>query len=429
MMDMLFCQEEAQKVQASIPWLLALQHQGLDELKQLGFPKIKDEDWRYTKLDSLLGHRFSSAQKTAASGAQPLNKTATLPYGSMIHIRDGLIEGLDALQDSLPPGMIVQSLMQAAIEHPEKVRAHLGQALQIRHGFQAQNAAMLNLGLFIYLPQGMRLQQPIVCVHYQSHSDQASYLRHLIVAESGASLSFVEDYQGEDKQVYLTNTITEIFAKQQARIQHYKIQRESHEAFHIGHMAIEQAADSQVHSHLLNLGARLSRSDICAYLRAPHGFCELNGIYAPQLKQHMDQHTWIYHNAEACDSRQDYKGILGGQSRAVFNGQIHVAPLAQKTVAKQQNKNLLLSKNAEIDTKPQLDIAADDVMCTHGATVGQLDTDALFYFTTRGISQKEATQYLIQAFAADNLQALADETLMAWMGGLLNQQLGLEHDA
>ena len=428
MMDEAFCKQQANNVQSTIPWLRALQQQGIAALQRLGFPKRQDEDWRYTAVDGLLQHAFEPQQPLIAANVSVDHPNHSVPWGQAITVMNGVIEGVETLQALLPAGVIVETLHNACQRYPEKVQAYLEQGLHTRHGFHAQNTAMLGLGLFIYIPEKVKLIDPIVCVHRQTQAGQSSYLRHVIVADAGSELTFIEDYQGDAKTSYYTNTITEVFAKPQAAITHYKIQRESHLAYHVGHLAIEQAAESHVKSHVLSLGARLSRSDICCYLRAPHAYCQLNGIYAPCDQQHMDHHTWIYHQAQACESAQDYKGILSGKSRAVFNGQVHVEQSGQKTVAKQQNKNLLLSKQAEIDTKPQLDIAADDVICTHGATVGQLDAEALFYFATRGIDEQQATQYLIQAFAADNLRAVNHEGLATWMGGLLAQQLRTHYE-
>ena len=201
---------------------------------------------------------------------------------------------------------------------------------------------------------------------------------------------------------------------------HYKIQRESKLAYHMGHLAVNQAMDSQLDSHLFSLGGKCVRSDITIGLSEPGAQCLMNGVYVPNDLQHMDHHTLVTHEAPNCRSEQDYKGILNGHSRAVFNGRVVVAKGAQHTQAKQQNKNLLLSIDTEIDTKPQLEIFADDVVCTHGATVGQLDEEAIFYLATRGIGRADATRYLVKAFTVDNLRILANVELATWVGTLLN---------
>ncbi|HVT63233.1 MAG TPA: Fe-S cluster assembly protein SufD, partial [Legionellaceae bacterium] len=397
------------------------------EFRRLGFPHKHDEDWRYTSVHEFLKHSFRQPmspilQRDATSLATMItHKQMDLPTGQKLVFLDGVLMGLEGLR--LPPGVLVLPILEALSTHPETVQPYLNKIMQIRHGFQAQNTAMLQLGLMIYVPANISLPDPILIVNWQTKAQQAIYMRHIIIAESGADVTIFEDYQGEAQIPYYTNTITELYAEPRASIKHYKIQREGNGAYHVGHVAGQLNANSHIDAHVLSIGAHWSRSDTCLRLKGSHAQGQMNGVYALSDNQHMDHHTWVYHDVPDCTSIQDYKGILNGRSRAVFNGQVHVAPHAQKTIARQQNKNLLLSQHSEIDTKPQLDIAADDVQCTHGATVGQLDTEALFYFATRGIPMTEARHYLIQAFVGENLRAMANETLSAWMGTLLNQHL------
>jgi len=242
MMDAAFCQQQAHKAQSTIPWLQALQQQGMAAFQRLGFPKRQDEDWRYTTVDGLLQHAFQLHQPLTATDASINAALLTVPWGQAITLMNGVFEGLEVLQKLLPAGVIVETLHTACQNYPEKVQAYLEHALQIRHGFHAQNTAMLGLGLFIYVPEHVRLAEPIVCVHHQTRAEQASYIRHVIVAEVGAELTFIEDYQGNAEVSYYTNTVSEVFANRQADITHYKIQRESPLAYHVGHVAIEQAA-------------------------------------------------------------------------------------------------------------------------------------------------------------------------------------------
>jgi Fe-S cluster assembly protein SufD len=283
---------------------------------------------------------------------------------------------------------------------------------------------MIHCGVFIYIPQRVRIEEPIALSHLQNQMNQAIHLRHLIIAEAGSQATIIEDYTGVEGCSYLTNTVTEVCLGGSAHLTHYKIQRESKAAFHIGHLSVQQGAHSHFASHSLSLGGMVVRSDISIYLQEKNAHCLMNGIYAPSEGQHVDHHTTVHHLMPDCSSEQDYKGILNGRSRAVFNGKVKVAKDAQHTNAQQQNKNLLLSPNAEIDTKPQLEIFADDVVCSHGATVGQLDEEALFYLATRGIDRMEASHYLINAFAENNLRLIPDRKLADWMGHLLIQQLG-----
>lgn len=399
------------------PLLQPLRAQGLAEFQHLGFPKKQDEDWRYTPTAEFLKHEFQNAVLGSESHNDDMiiSKQADIPWGNKIVLADGRVIGLEQVRKTLPLGVIVMPILEALQTIPEKIAPHLNQILKVQHGFHAQNTSMLQFGLFIYVPAHIYISDPLLLVHWQTYAAQALYLRHVIVLETGANLTVIEDYQGPVGLNYYTNVITEAAVCAHANLKHYKVQRESKNAWHVGHLAVNLAENSHVDSHIISLGACWSRFDACFVLSEPHAECFLNGIYAPTGQQHMDHHTWVYHDAPHGTSQQDYKGIVGDAAHAVFNGQVHVARYAQKTVAKQQNKNLLLSKQAEVDTKPQLNIAADDVQCTHGATVGQLDADALFYFATRGIESQAATHYLIQAFAAENLQAIAHEDFAAWV--------------
>lgn len=407
-----FYKKEASGRFSTIPWLLDMQKNALADFTRMGFPTRHLEDWKYTVVDSFLQQQFASEQASATT-AHP----SSIPVGLPISLMNGNVAGTDALE--LPEGVIVQPLAQAIVEHAEKIKPYLNRILQQEHGFQALNTAMLNSGLFIYLPKGACLTTPLLLSHWQDKANQASHVRHLMILEEGSSASVIEDFQGDATTCYFTNTITEVNLAPHAKLTHYKIQRESKLAYHMGHIAVQQGTGSQFDSHSFSLGGKLVRSDITIELTAPKAQCLMNGIYAPADGQHMDHHTIVRHQAPDCKSEQDYKGILNGHSRAVFNGRVIVAKDAQHTEAKQQNKNLLLSTNTEIDTKPQLEIFADDVVCTHGATVGHLDEEALFYLATRGIGHAEATRYLVQAFTINNLRIIANAELAEWLGALL----------
>ncbi|MBA2653269.1 MAG: Fe-S cluster assembly protein SufD [Tatlockia sp.] len=414
-----FYQQKAHERFSSIPWLAEIQENGLQELAQFGFPTRHNEEWKYTLVDVFLKHRFVQATNQPAQ----LDKGSDLPCGLPLNIQNGQVLANEALTSQLPDGVIVQSFAEALEQHPDKLKLYLGKALPHDHAFQALNTAMLGTGIFIYLPAGVCIEQPIVLSHWQENQDQAVYNRCLIIAEEGSEATIIEDYSGAKDCCYFTNTATELFTAAKAKIVHYKIQREAKSAYHIGHLAVVQARNSQFDSHSLSLGGKLVRSDLTLRLEEENAACLMNGIYAPSEGQHIDHHTTVYHLVPNCQSKQDYKGILNGRSRAVFNGKVIVAKDAQHTQANQQNKNLLLGALAEIDTKPQLEIFADDVICTHGATVGQLDEDALFYMATRGIERKEASGYLIQAFAEENLRLVPDKSIADWMATLLNEQL------
>lgn len=416
-----FYQQQAAASLSTIPWLAELQSKALTDLNHHGFPDRHNEEWKYTRVDALLKQSFTPYNKKSLTDAAA---KSDLPVNQQIIIQNGLIFGVEQLAKSLPTGVLVIPLATALAEHAELLQPYLGAILKQEHGFHFLNTAMIHCGVLIYIPAGVCIEEPIALTHRQDQMQQAVHLRHLIIAEAGSQATVIEDYQGLEDTCYLTNTVTEIFVGAQAKLAHCKIQRESKAAYHLGHLSVKQDAHSEFANHSLSLGGKCVRSDLSLYLQEEKAHCLMNGIYAPAEGQHVDHHTTVHHLVADCSSDQDYKGILTGRSRAVFNGKVLVAKDAQHTDAKQQNKNLLLSANAEVDTKPQLEIFADDVLCSHGATVGQLDEEALFYLATRGIDRVEASHYLIHAFARDNLRLIPHQNLADFMSHLLTQQLG-----
>ena len=394
MSDLLdFYEQQASARFSNIPWVARAQEKALSDFARMGFPVRHQEDWKYTAVDGFLQQQFLAGDSPSLSFLGSLSspdflssprRRGSIPIQCMeVELEmDPRLRGDD--KDCGDDKAIIQPLATALIEHADKIKPYLGKILQQQHGFQALNTAMLQDGVFIYLPAGVCLTKPLLLSHWQDKTNQASYVRHLVIAEAGSSACIIEDYQGEADTNYFTNTITEVALAAGAKLTHYKIQRESKHAYHIGHLAVNQAANSEFYSHSFSIGGKLVRSDITISLKESGAHCLMNGVYAPADLQHIDHHTLVNHQVPNCSSEQDYKGILSGHSRAVFNGRVVVAKDAQHTSAKQQNKNLLLSANAEIDTKPQLEIFADDVVCTHGATVGQLDEEALFYLAARG---------------------------------------------
>ncbi|RUR12415.1 Fe-S cluster assembly protein SufD [Legionella sp. km772] len=415
-----FYKQQAENVLSDIPWLASLQAQALKNLERRGFPTRHHEEWKYTSVDALLKQPFNYVEYQIPQG----EFQSDLPLAQQVLIHNDRVSLDRELLATLPKGLLILPLARALTEQANLIKPYLTHILEQEHGFHALNTALIHCGVVIYIPKGVCVDTPIVLNHYQDQAQHAVHLRHLIIAEEGSQATIVEQYQGKDETSYFTTTVTELFLGASAQISHYKIQRESKAAFHLGHIAVKQEAHSHFASHSLNLGAALARSDMSIKLQEEHAHCLMNGIYAPTEGQHVDHHTSVYHLVPNCSSEQDYKGILKGRARGVFNGKVIVAKDAQHTNAQQQNKNLLLSTNAEINTKPQLEIFADDVVCSHGATVGQLDEDALFYLASRGIDKVEASQYLIHAFAEDNLRLIPNRELADWMSQLLTQQLG-----
>lgn len=409
-------------------WFDQLQAKASVVFAEKGFPSRHQEAWRYLNPAPFFNHSFTRGATHHQLSHEAMISMATgrqtdAPIGKKIALIDGIIMGLEKIQSSLPPGVIVQTLRQAIDEHPDKIRPYLDSIVENEHAFQMMNMALLNDGLFIYVPKNIRVIEPLLLSHWQTTEHNALYIRHVFVVESGGDLTVIEDFQGDANTAYFTDVVTEAHLAERACLSHYKVQRESLDACHVGQLSVRQGATSVLKSHLFSIGAKWSRSDVDIKFDGSEAYAFLNGVYAPKLRQSMGHHTCVHHLVPGCTSEQDYKGIIHDQAQAVFQGRVAVSKGASLTVAKQQNKNLLLSIGAEVDTKPQLDIYADDVQCTHGATVGQLDEDALFYFTARGIDESEAKRYLIQAFASANLQAIEQDALRSWITNLLNQQM------
>jgi Fe-S cluster assembly protein SufD len=356
--------------------LVKLRHDAMERFAALGFPTLEDEDWRFTPLAELTRVPFC---KVARSG-----------YG---------------LESPRQDGVIVCSLSRAVTEHPDLVEPYLARYAEYEeHAFAALNTAFLHYGAFVYLPPGAVVQEPIKLDAPVAAFGEPPLIwprRALIVAGRNSQATVCERYYGFNRLTYFTNAVTEIVVGEGAILDHYKVQQEGDAAFHVATMQAHLSKSSNFSSHNITFGGRLTRNDINVYLGGEGGECTLNGLYMGKGEQLIDNHTRIDHAKPHCASHQLYKGILDGKSRGVFAGRIYVHQDAQKTDAKQTNQTLLLSDDAVIDTKPQLEIFADDVKCTHGATVGQLDAESVFYLRTRGIGKDEARSLLTFAFAND----------------------------
>ena len=284
------------------------------------------------------------------------------------------------------------------------------------HAFTLLNDIFMQDGAFIEIPEGEEATIHLLFLTTPQIDLPATYLRNFIVLHPHAKATIIETYLGENQKTYFTNTFTKIMLHEKSQLTHYKFQNESKQAFHFGTIDINQPGkNSQFLGHVISLGGLLSRSDTHVTLNSTESHCELNGLYRLSEKQHMDHYTCIEHQKPHSTSRQFYKGILEGESHGVFNGKIIVRQTAQKTDSEQHNQNLLLSKQAEIDTKPQLEIFADDVKCAHGATVGQLDENALFYLRSRGFDEPAARRLLMTAFCNDILDRITHPRLKEYI--------------
>jgi Fe-S cluster assembly protein SufD len=326
----------------------------------------------------------------------------------------------------LPAGVTAGSLAAELAARPRDIEPHLGRLADFEpQPFVALNLAFVLDGAYVRVARGTVLDRPLHLLFVSSAPGEptVSFPRNLIVAEAGSQVAIVESYVGTGREVYFTNAVTEVQIGDDAVVDHVKLQGESDKAFHVANLQVEQGRASQFVSHSFSLGGGLVRNDLGTVFGAEGGECTLNGLYMVGGRQHVDNHTSIDHAKPHCTSRELYKGVLDGKSKAVFNGKIVVRPDAQKTNARQTNKNLILSDDTGVNSKPQLEIFANDVKCAHGATVGQVDKDALFYMRSRGLALGAARNLLTYAFASEILEEIRVKPARAYVAGLLAARL------
>ncbi len=418
-----------QRPQGGPRWLQDLRDRAASRFAALGFPTVRDEEWRFTNVAPIVAAEFRPAGADATRATE--EELAGYLYSDAAHrivIVNGRLAPDLSRADGLPHGVRVGSLAAAVTDQPDVVPRYLGQLADFgTRAFTALNTALAADGAYVYIPDGVVLEQPLHLLFVTTMSETSgpimSNVRSLIVAGDRSQSRIVETYVGPRGGAYFTNAVTEVFAGEHSVVDHYKVQQESLDAFHIASMHVHAARSSNFSSHSFSLGGRLVRNDASALLDGEGAECTLNGLYLADGERLVDNHTTIDHAKAHCPSHEIYKGILGGKARAVFNGKIIVRQDAQKTDAKQTNRALLLSDDASINTKPQLEIFADDVKCTHGAAIGQLDEDAIFYLRARGLTYFEARDMLIHAFAGDILDRVKIDALRSALEGELYAQL------
>ena len=414
-----FEQREQALAGAGLEWLSGTRREALQRFADSGFPTPRHEDWKYTRVAAIEKRAFRPLDKPCV-GLDEDDLAPFLAEGLDCHrlvFVNGRYTRLLSRPGSLPEGARLMSLTAALEEHPEALRPHLARHADARaHAFTALNTAFLSDGAVLHLTRGCRLELPVHLLFLSTpQEDMVSHPRVLLVAEDGAEATVLESHAALGDAGYLNNTLTEVVLGAAARVRHYRLQQESTKAFHIGTLQVTQARDSQFDSLAVSVGALLSRVDINIDLAAQGAGCVLDGLYIAGGRQHVDFHTRVDHSKPHGTSRERYKGVLGGRARGVFNGRVYVHPDAQKTDAKQSNANLLLSRDAEIDTKPQLEIYANDVKCAHGATVGQLDETMVFYLRSRGLDEAMARNLLTWGFVREMLDHVPDPAIREWL--------------
>jgi len=393
------------------PWT-ALRRRAMERFVALGFPTPRQEAWRNTSLAPLVGTTFDEPEASAppAMAASLVNRLALDGCEAAILV---FVNGRFAPELSrwgpLPKGVRCGSLAAAMTEDDPVIGEHLGRHADAEgQALVALNTALMDDGLHLAVEPGVSVEGPIHALHLTTPEREpiATHPRSLIVLGAGARLTLVETYAGPEGAVYFCNPVTEIVVGEGATLDHYRLQMESEAAFHVGAVQLDQAGGSVGATSSISVGGRLARHDIGACLAGEGIVARLKGLYLVKGAQHVDHHTFLDHAEPRCDSYELYKGILADQASGVFAGRIRVRPGAQKTDAKQSNRGLLLSEEATLDSQPQLEIYADDVKCTHGATIGQFDPQTLYYLRTRGIAESEARALLTFAFANEMIEQI-----------------------
>ncbi len=420
---------EAKRVQERIGQdVLTIQRsQALQNFESNGFPTLRNEHWKYTDLRRIVNKSFSIDQETANVSKQNIDAVAfkDLDCYQLVFVNGNYNAMLSSI-NNLPEGIIISDLKTAIDEHSELIESNMNLSNDERTvAFSTLNSSFLNQGCFIHIADNIVLDKPINLLYASSTQDElvSSQPRNIIVYGNNAEATIIESYFGLDESSYFTNSVTELSLKQNSRCQHYKIQQESLNAYHVGSLKVSQHKDSKLDSHSISLGAALARNDIHSQLSEAGAEINMNGLYVTNKKQHVDNHTFVEHLVPHTFSNQIYRGVLDGHGRGVFNGKVIVHKDAQKIEAYQSNANLLLSDTSEVDTKPELEIYADDVKCSHGATVGQLDENMLFYLRSRAIDEETAKSLLTFAFAEEvikeiKLQAIRERLESSVIGKL-----------
>ncbi len=412
----------------AVPWLRERRRIALARFAEQGFPSTREEEWKYTSVAAIERQAFKPALRAVGTPSASELEPFVFPDSScqrIVFVNGHHAPELSTAQPS-PAGIVTGSLAAALEREPERVEPHLGRyAPTDKYGFAALNTALLADGAYLYVPAGVDagVVHLLFITVPSGREPVLTQPRNLILTERGSRITVIESYAAPGEPIYLSNAISEIVAGEEAVIEHYKLGYESPRAFHVGGLYVQQQEGSRFTSHNLTLDGALVRNELHVELGAEHAECTLNGLYVARGRQHIDNHTHIDHAAPACTSRELYKGVLDGRGRAVFSGRVVVHPHAQRSDAHQANNNLLLSPDAEVDTKPQLEIYANDVKCGHGATVGQLDENALFYLQSRGIDREAARSVLTYAFAGDIVERIGIPVVRASVQQALNHRL------
>ena len=401
-----------------------LRENAINKFSELGFPTLTDEDWRFTNLTPILKSKFKISENgSKGTSSKDVEKFLfeQLDSYNLVFVNGKFIRNLSSLE-GIQDGVLISSLSEAAVSDSGIVSKYFGKFLNIdTEAFNALNTAFFQDGVFVYVPKSTVLDKPIHAI-YVSNCDEQVVLnpRNLIIIEDNCELKIIEHYVSLLESVYLSNVVSEVFIGENSSLEHYMLEFESKKSFNISTLRVEQKRNSKLNSHSVLLGGAIVRNNVHPVLSGEGCNSLINGLYMSNDRQHMDNFMRVEHASPYCDSRQFYNGVLDDRSRGVFHGRIIVHEGAEKTDAKQTNRNLLLSDTAQIDTKPQLEIYNDDVKCTHGATIGQMDENAVFYLRSRGIPKNEAQAIMLKGFTGESFANMSMQPVRLYLEQVAN---------
>jgi Fe-S cluster assembly protein SufD len=416
-------------------WLARLRERAMDHFEETGFPSVEHEEWKYTNVTPVAKGDF--APVLAAEGAPVVAGDELVAFGyPEAACRLTFVDGILNKELSLPgdsASSVVAIGLDEALRHEvfgELLREHLGRVVEYQeNGFTSLNTAFASNGAFIFIPKGVIVESPLHVLFLSKQGNSATFPRVFLLAEENSSATLIESYDSLDDVQRFTNAIVEVVLQDGARLTHYRVQNENGRAFHMTTTGAQLGRHSSFDTISISLGAKLSRHNVSVTMDHEGAECWVDGLYLTGGEQHTDTHSVIDHKQPHCTSHQLYKGILDGKSRAVFNGKVFVRHGALGTDANQTNKNLLLSNEAHVDTKPQLEILADDVKCAHGAAIGQLDEDELFYLASRGIHPDLARNLLTYGFAEEVISRIRIDSIKAQLDEAVLNRLNARLEA
>lgn len=410
--DALYSQLKSESLLPGGSAVESLRADAIARFKKLGIPTTRQEEWRFTNVSSMAAQEYSIAVPDEGDAANLVQQAEAAGLTGLTDVLIVFVNGhyradLSRLS-ALPSGFTVKSFQDGALEDPVAAKFFGKIAKNEEHPFNALNTALFTDGIFIHVPEKTVVETPIHVLYLTTESSTPllSNPRLLVVSEQSSELTLLETFYGLDGGEYLSNSVAEFDVEENAVLDHYRLNLEGIDAYHIATLDARQSRDSNFSSEAVTFGSRLTRNDFGMHLDGTGAFGLLNGLYQISGKQHVDNHTRIDHAEPNCESHELYKGVLDDQAEGVFNGRIYVRQIAQKTDSKQTNRTLLLAPTARVNTNPQLEIFADDVKCTHGATIGQLDTNQLYYLKSRGISDEAARRMLVFAFANEMVEKI-----------------------